>query len=71
MRDYPYNTEAHLGRMNSLLVLQQIHHPEIDISLQQIKKMPLASPLQEWFIQLIKNTANAANKKKSIFQPIV
>lgn len=52
LRDYPYNTEAHLGRMNSLLVLQQIHHPEIDISLQQIKKMPLASPLQEWFIQL-------------------
>ncbi|MEC6798304.1 response regulator [Photobacterium sp. S4TG1] len=52
LRDYPYNTEAHLGRMNSLLVLQQIHHPEIDISLQQLKKMPLASPLQEWFIQL-------------------
>ncbi|WP_297481975.1 response regulator [uncultured Photobacterium sp.] len=52
LRDYPYNTEAHLGRMNSLLMLQQIHHPEIDVSLQQIKKMPLASPLQEWFIQL-------------------
>lgn len=52
LRDYPYNTEAHLGRINSLLIMQKITHPEINSSLQKIKKMPLASPLLEWFTQL-------------------
>lgn len=52
LRDYPYNTEAHLGRINSLLMTQQMHHPDINTSLRQIKKMPLASPLLEWFMLL-------------------
>lgn len=52
LRDYPYNTEAHLGRINSLLMMQQMHHPDINTSLRQIKKMPLASPLLEWFMLL-------------------
>ncbi|OBU23548.1 response regulator [Photobacterium aquimaris] len=52
LRDYPYNTEAHLGRIASLLALQQVNHLHITSSLQQMKKMPLPSPLLEWFEQL-------------------
>ncbi|SMY35930.1 response regulator [Photobacterium andalusiense] len=52
LRDYPYSTEAHLGRIASLLVQQQVNHLHITTSLQQLKKMPLPSPLLEWFRQL-------------------
>ncbi|SMY35577.1 Chemotaxis protein CheY [Photobacterium malacitanum] len=52
LRDYPYNTEAHLGRIASLLAQQQINHLQITSSLQQMKKMPLPSPLLEWLQQL-------------------
>ena len=52
LRDYPYNTEAHLGRINSLLLMQKITHQDINSSFRKIKKMPLASPLLEWFTLL-------------------
>ena len=61
LRDYPYNTEAHLGRINSLLMMQQTDHSHITISLRQIKKMPLPSPLSDWFTQLKQQYKNQTN----------
>ena len=52
LHDCPHNTEAHLGRINCLLSMQQGHHPDISNSLHQVNKMPLPSPLSEWFTQI-------------------
>lgn len=52
LRDYPYCTEAHLGRVECLLPLPQFTHNHIEDSLYMIKKMPLPPPLAGWFTQL-------------------
>ncbi|PSU87348.1 response regulator [Photobacterium kishitanii] len=52
LRDYPYCTEAHLGRITCLLPQPQFTDNHINDSLYLIKKMPLPPPLSGWFTQL-------------------
>ena len=59
--DYPYCTEAHLGRLQCLHQLKQFDEARLRQSLEAIATMPLPADLANWRDQLLAQMATPAN----------